>query len=74
MANSTPQSLDDLPEVLTVRQVADYLRVAENSVYSSIRRGEVPSVRLGRRVLVSKAALGRWLDSPAMEETVPDGE
>lgn len=54
-------ALDDLPEVCTVRQVAQFLRIAENSVYAAIRRDELPAVRLGRRLLVSRVALSRWL-------------
>jgi len=54
--------LDELPDVCTVRQVADVLRVAENTVYDSIRRHELPAVRLGRRVLISKSALVRFLE------------
>lgn len=52
----------ELPEVCNVRDVAAYLRVAENSVYAAIRTGELPAVRLGRRLLVSKTALLLWLD------------
>jgi excisionase family DNA binding protein len=61
MTSRAVTRLSDLPEVLSVRQVADFLGVAENSVYGSIRRGELPAVNVGRRVLVSKVALSRWL-------------
>ena len=66
MTTRAEVKLSDLPEVLTVRQVADFLHVAENSVYGSIRRSELPAVRLGRRVLISKSALVRFLDGEAV--------
>lgn len=64
---SRSMQLVSLPEVLTVRQVADFLGVAENSVYGAIRREELPAVRLGRRVLVSRSALARWLGAEDVE-------
>lgn len=61
MTNSDRPTLDELPDVIAVSTVASFLGVAENSVYTSIRRGELPAVRLGRRLLVSKTALVHWL-------------
>lgn len=61
MASSSTR-LGDLPDVLQVRQVADFLGVAENTVYDAIRRHELHAVHLGRRLLVSKGTLVRWLE------------
>jgi excisionase family DNA binding protein len=49
--------LIDLPEVLTVGQVASYLGLSRNSAYAAVLRGEIPSVRIGRRVLVARRSL-----------------
>jgi excisionase family DNA binding protein len=62
MTPSAEPRLDALPDVIPVRQVAAFLGVAENTVYGSIRRQELPACRIGRRVLVSKAALIRFLE------------
>ena len=64
MPSSRQSRLEDLPDVLTVRDTAEVLNVAENSVYSAIRRGELPAARIGRRILVSKAVLVRLLEGP----------
>ncbi len=46
----------------TVREAAEVLGVCENSLRERIRRGELPGVvRLGRRILISKSALMRFL-------------
>ena len=50
------------PAVLTVRETARYLKLNRNSVYEGIRRGQVPAIRVGRRLLVPKAALDRLLE------------
>ena len=47
---------------LTVREAAEALGLCENSLRERIRRGELPGViRLGRRILISKDALLRYL-------------
>ena len=61
--NMSPSStLESLPDVLTVGQVARYLQVSRSVVYGEINAGRLPAVRLGVRVIrVSKFALQRWL-------------
>ncbi len=52
----------DGPEVLTVAEAARLLRVGRNTLYEAIGRGEVPHRRVGRKILLSRTALVRWLD------------
>lgn len=54
-------SFDRLPEVLSVSETATLLRVGRNTAYDAIRRNEIPSIRLGARLLVPKHALGQLL-------------
>jgi excisionase family DNA binding protein len=42
--------------VLTVAEVAQLLGIGRISAYQAVERGEVPSIRLGRRIVVPKAA------------------
>ncbi|HZO89784.1 MAG TPA: helix-turn-helix domain-containing protein [Chthonomonadaceae bacterium] len=58
--------------MLTVEEAAAVLRVGRNTVYEAIRSGEVPSLRIKRRILVPKSALlhllgghGRGSESPS---------
>lgn len=52
-----------LPRLLTVEEVADFLRTTRKAVYCLIHRGELPGViRLSRRVLVDGSALVEWFD------------
>jgi excisionase family DNA binding protein len=54
--------VNDLVErVLTVREAAQLLRVGERTYRSAAARGEVPIVRVGRRVVVPGAQLARFL-------------
>jgi excisionase family DNA binding protein len=56
------------PALLTVEEVAAYLRTSRVAVYHLIERGQLPGVvRVGRRVLVKRGVLERALD-----ETISD--
>ena len=46
---------------LTVDETAKCLGIGRNSAYEAIARGEIPVVRVGKRLLVPKAALERLL-------------
>ena len=50
-------------DVMTVREVAVFLRLDRKTVYDAIARGELPARRVGRRVVVSRTALIAWLAS-----------
>jgi excisionase family DNA binding protein len=45
--------------VLTVKETAAYLGISESLVWVEIRRGKLKPVRIGDRVLFSRAYLGR---------------
>lgn len=53
------------PAVLTVPEVATYLKVSEAHVYRLIQRGEhnggIPSRKVGRSLRVSRAWLDEWI-------------
>lgn len=55
------RQLDTLPDVLTVAEAARVLRLGRNSAYEGVRSGTIPSVRIGRRLLVPKAGILRLL-------------
>lgn len=50
-------ALDALPELLTVEEIAAFLRCGRGTAYALIARGELPSVRIGRLVRVPRAAI-----------------
>ncbi len=49
------------PDLLNADEAAAMLGVGRGSIYSAVRRGEVPHRRIGRKVLFSRRALQRWL-------------
>jgi len=49
---------------LTVQETATLLGIGRNSAYEAIKTGTPPSVQIGRRILVPRAALERMLMVP----------
>ena len=50
------------PDVLTVEELAELLRLERKTVYACISRGEIPGVRrLGGAIRVHREAVLRWL-------------
>ena len=49
------------PRVRSVDYVADVLGIGRNSAYDAIRRGEIPALRIGRRIVVPDDVLERLL-------------
>jgi excisionase family DNA binding protein len=56
---------EDQPLTMTVEQAAKLLGVGRGTAYEAARRGELPTVKLGRRLLVPRAALMRMLGEDA---------
>lgn len=50
---------------LTVDETAERLGISRNGAYDAIRRGELPALRIGRRLVVPRAALDRLLTGAA---------
>ena len=46
----------------SVDEVAQMLGISRGLAYEMVGRGELPSVRLGRRLLIPCRAFERWLD------------
>jgi excisionase family DNA binding protein len=56
------------PLLLTVEEAAPLFRRSRSSLYAAIQRGEVTAgvVRIGSKILISRPALLRWLESAGL--------
>lgn len=50
-------------EILTIREVADYLRLAEKTVYRYASEGKVPGFKVGGAWRFRKTDIETWIDS-----------
>ncbi len=55
--------VEDLPQLVTIPELARFLGVGRGKAYDLVRRGEVEHVRLGRLVRVPRAAIARFVNA-----------
>lgn len=49
------------PKTYSIEEAAQLLGIGRNHAYEAAKRGEIPVIRIGKRLLVPKAALDRML-------------
>ena len=47
--------------VLTVAETARILRLSRNATYQGVFTGEIPHIKVGKRILIPRAALEKML-------------
>jgi excisionase family DNA binding protein len=52
-----------LPAVMTITEVAAYLRIPRASVYKLAQRGKIPCQKVGRHWRFRREAVAQWLDN-----------
>jgi excisionase family DNA binding protein len=51
---------------MTVEEAAAALNISRGLAYQAARDGRIPTIRIGRRLLVSRRALERLLETPTL--------
>jgi len=61
--------------VLTIDQLADYLKLSKSTLYHLARRGDFPGQKVGRHWRFHKAAIDKWLgERAATSASSPESE
>ena len=56
-------SYDELPLLLNVKQVASVLGISDSGAYELIQEDDFPSLRIGKRIVVPKEELRKWISN-----------
>ena len=56
-------SYDELPLLLNVKQVASVLGISDSGAYELIQEDDFPSLRIGKRIVVPKEELRKWISA-----------
>ena len=59
------------PPIMTLTEVADYLRIPKASVYKLAQQGRIPCQKVGKHWRFRREALDRWLEKRDAGEEVP---
>jgi excisionase family DNA binding protein len=54
-----------VPKTQSIDEAAKELGIGRNQAYSAARRGEIPTIKIGKRILVLKGPLSRLLAGDA---------
>ena len=54
-------SYDELPLLLNAKQLVDLMGVSDSSIYELIQEDDFPSLRIGKRIVVPKEELRKWI-------------
>ena len=49
-------------QLMTIKEVADFLRISTISAYSWVRDGKLPAIRIGKEWRVRTRDLDEWLE------------
>jgi excisionase family DNA binding protein len=67
VGTATPGDGTEGPDLLTVPEVALYLRISRNLAYALVARNDIPSLHLGRLIRVPRRELDEWVASEATD-------
>lgn len=59
---------------LTVEQAAKVLGIGRQLAYERVKTGEIPAIKIGRRLLVPRRALEKLLEEPRPLNLTPAGK
>jgi len=60
--------------VLTIQELAVYLKIPKSTLYKLVREGKIPSQKIGRHWRFLKEAIDRWLEEMRVKEPDAGGE
>jgi excisionase family DNA binding protein len=53
---------DGRPEIMTLEEVAEYLRLKPQTIYKWAQEKRIPAAKLGKEWRFRRSVLDRWLD------------
>jgi excisionase family DNA binding protein len=61
MATANTLRFAELPEILSPKELIEYLPLGRDAIYSALKSQAIRNVRIGQKFLVTKAALREFL-------------
>lgn len=60
-------------EIMTVREMAEYLKIAEKTAYRFVSEGKLPAFKVGGAWRFRKAEVDRWIKEQELSNKKTDG-
>ena len=58
--------------MLTVVQLAEVLGISRTGAYELVRRNDFPALKIGKRIVIPKEALARWVSDHVGKSAILD--
>ena len=53
--------LDKMPDIVTIQELAKFLKLTEQTVFRKIHRGEIKAFKAGRHWRIEKESVMEWV-------------
>jgi len=60
--------------VLTIDELAEYLRISKSTIYKLVRSGKIPGQKIGRHWRFRKVAIDQWLEETRTRDSNTVGD
>jgi excisionase family DNA binding protein len=54
-------SFDNLPDISTVKELAEYLKISDQTVIRAIKAGQLKAFKIGKEWRIEKQAVLNWV-------------
>lgn len=54
--------LDNLPDIITIKELAEFLKISVSTIRRAISSGELISFKAGKNVRIEKESVMEWLE------------
>ena len=61
-------------EIMTVPEVAEFLKLCTSKVYKMVQRGEIPSIKIGKSVRLRRTDVIDWMMEELLKTTLDEDE
>ncbi len=55
------EEINSMPQIMNVKEVSAFLGIPQSTTYDLMHRADFPTLRIGARLLVSRANLLKWM-------------
>jgi len=62
MKNNKPEKVNDMEALLTLEEVAAYLRLSKDTVYRMVQTGKISASKVGIQWRFKREAIDKWLE------------
>ena len=65
---SVSEAIITMPRIMTVSEMAKYLRIGRNTAYELVKEEGFPALKFGRQIRIPTAALNQWVQEHSMSQ------